>query len=39
MHALTISEKRSYEFEGEWGEAYRTVWKEEREGRNVLIKS
>lgn len=35
--SITISEKRSQEFEGEQGGLYGKVWRGEKEGRNVLI--
>lgn len=38
MYAITTSEKRSHEFEGEWGGVYGRFWRKEREGINVVIK-
>lgn len=32
MHAVRISEERTHEFEGEKGEVYWRVWREETEG-------
>lgn len=37
-HSITTVEKRSHRFEGEWGGVYRKVWRNEREGRDVVIK-
>lgn len=34
---MTISEKKSLEFEGEWEGAYERVLREEIEGRHVVI--
>lgn len=36
MHAITV--KKETEFQGELGEVYGKVQREEREGRNVVIK-
>lgn len=38
MHAMTINEKRSHEFEGEQEGAYRSIQKKDWEGRNIVIK-
>lgn len=39
LKLLQITNKNSgNEFEAEWGGVYGNVWKEKREGRNVLIK-
>jgi hypothetical protein len=37
MHRIIIGEKRSHEFEGKQEGVYGTVWREEWEGRNVII--
>lgn len=37
MHAITLTEKRGLEFEGEWGGIHGSVWREEIEGRNVVL--
>lgn len=37
MHAITVNERRGYEFEGEWEGVYGTLWREERQGIKVLI--
>lgn len=36
MHAIRMNGKRGCEFEGEEGGICGRVWREEREGRNVL---
>lgn len=38
MHAITITIKKGYEFEWEKGGVYARVWKEEKKGRNFVIK-
>lgn len=38
MHAVTINEERSHEFEGKWGREYGSVWRNEKKGRDVSIK-
>lgn len=37
MHTITTGEELSHEFEGDWGGIYGGVWREEREGRKVII--
>lgn len=37
MHTMIIMNKRDQEFEGDQGGVFKRVWKEEREGRNVII--
>ena len=38
MSVITIGEKRVHEFEGELGQIYGRNWREERKGRNDVIK-
>lgn len=37
MHTKIIKEKTGHEFERKHGGLYRKVWREERQGRNVVI--
>lgn len=37
MHKIIIINKGDQEFEGDQGGVFKRVWKEEREGRNVII--
>lgn len=37
MHAITVNERRGYEFEGEWEGVYGTLWREKKQGIKVLI--
>jgi hypothetical protein len=37
MHTITIDEKGGHEPEGEQGGLNRRVWREVREGRNIII--
>lgn len=37
MYAITVVDKRGYEFEDQ-EEVYGMVWREEMEGRNIVIK-
>ena len=36
MLVMTITKKRGHEFEREWREANHIVWKEKREGRDII---
>lgn len=39
MHSIAVNKKKTgHEFEEDWGGAYRRVWKEETEERNVIVK-
>lgn len=35
---ITVYEKRDHQFEGEWRKVCRKLWKDEREGRDAIIK-
>lgn len=37
VHIITISEKRDLELQSEQGGAYKSISREDREGRNVII--
>lgn len=37
MHTIITDEKRSHEFEAEWGGIHERVWRKRREGGNVTI--
>lgn len=37
MHAITVNERRGYEFEREWEGVYGTLWREKKQVIKVLI--
>lgn len=37
MHTITVNKRRGHKFEGKQRVIYRRIWREERQGRSVVI--